>query len=227
VVTIADFDQERYAATDQVRCISIYVPDDDSYLPLLAGLLSLPGYQTNYQDPESAQAEGVAAVWRDAYILTDWSRCVPPSTTSNQSRVSLWHRWANIVSGNAFQIVVDTNLLFNHYARQNTAAVGDETSQDVWLSAGDYAMRVLYYRLANNGKISFIFQHQETLDQVTPISLVDISGTTLANQVLSATFTLTETGMYKMFTHIGAVGAAGAGAFAALIMTEVWKTADP
>lgn len=217
---------EQYPATDEVQCITVYIPAGDEFKALLAGLINIATEPQNYDDPDSAQTDGLQAVWDTAYNLIDWTGCIMPAQLSNQSRVSFWHRFADIEVGNGFQVVVDTNLLFNHYARQNTAAVGDETSQRVWLAAGDYAMRVLYFRLANNGKISFIFQYQPTLAQVTPISGVDISGTTLANQVLSATFTLTESGEYKMFTHITATGAAGAGAFAALTLTEVWKTSD-
>lgn len=227
MVTIADFDQERYAATDQVRCISIYVPDDDSYLPLLAGLLSLPGYQTNYQDPESAQAEGVAAVWRDAYIQTDWSPCVTPSMTGNQTRVSLWHRWAQIAVGNPLQIVVDATMLFNHYVRQNTAAIGDETYQDVWLPAGEFEIRCLHLRAVVNGQLTVIVQNVDTLDQVTPISAVDLFGTTLANQVVTGNFSLDEPGHYRVYTHVPGKNASSSGFFIPLVMSEIWKTADP
>lgn len=224
--TIAQFNQDVYAATDAVRCISIYIPDDDSYLPLLAGLLSLGGTVTSYIDPQSVQAEGVAGVWRDAYILTDWSRCVTPQEATAQSRVTLWHRWAQISSGNALQIVVDPAQLFNHYVRQNTPANGNETYQDVYLNSGEYDMRVLYQRATGGGKVSWIFQNQDSLTQVVAINQQDLSGATQANSVLTASFTLTESGLWRMFTIVQAAGATGAGFFAPLICTEVWKTGE-
>lgn len=72
---IANFNQEQYAATDATRCIQLVIPDDDSYMALLGGLLALAGNPENYLSPESAQADGVANIWRDAYLQSDWTGC--------------------------------------------------------------------------------------------------------------------------------------------------------
>lgn len=226
MVTIANFDQDRYAATSAVRCIQVFIPDDDSYMPLLAGLLSLPGYVANYQDPESSQAEGVATVWLDAYVLTDWSACVTPEQATAQSRVTFWHRWAQISAGNALQIVVDPAQIFNHYVRQNTPALSNETYQDAYLNSGHYQMRVLYQRATGGGKVTWLFQNQDSLTQVTAINQQDLSGATQANSVLTASFDLTESGLWRMYTIVQAAGATGAGFFAPIICTEVWKTGE-
>lgn len=218
--------QDQYPATDETQCLEIIIPAGDEFKALLAGLMVAAADVNSYADPASAAAEGQAAIWDEAYSQIDWNGCMP-QLTSNQSRFTLWHRWAQIAVGNALQVNVgDTTLITNHYCRQSTAAAGDETYQDLWLAAGDYAMRVLYYRLTTNGKCSFIFQNQNTLEQITPLSAQDLSGSTLANQVLSATFTITDPGHWRMYTHVTAGGASSGGFFVPLIFTEVWKTAD-
>lgn len=227
MVTIADFDQDKFTATDQTRCIAIRVPDDDSYLPLLAGLLALPSYAKNYQDPDSDQAQGVADIWRDAYIETDWEGCMPPTESGNQTRVSFWHRLTNVTTGNALQIVYDTSQFHSHYARQNVAAVGDDNYQDVWLPAGQYQIRVLCLRNTSCGRLSVFFQYQPDLSTVTAMSAVEmyLAGSQY-NSVLTGSFALTKSGQYRVFWQVPSKIAASSGYNAYLTVTDVWKTAD-
>src|SRR5688572_5688301 len=174
-------------------------------------------YSTSQDDIEAALAEA-----QNEIMTTE----IPPPMQGLQSRITFWHRWAQISSGNALQIVVDATQMFNHYVRQNTAASTDETYQDVWLPPGGYEIRLLYFRAVVNGKISVVFQHAETLDQVAPISVVDLSGATQANSVQTASFTLTETGLYRVYWIVSGAGASTGGFFLPIICTEVWRTSD-
>lgn len=137
---IAQFNQDRYAATSAVRCIQVYIPDDDSYMPLLAGLLALPGDATNYQEPDSAQAEGVAAVWLDAYILTDWEGCTMPDEWGFQDRFFLGGAFVENNAGNAVISGFFTNAGLVYF--QNPASAGNEGRyRNIRLRAGRYVMK--------------------------------------------------------------------------------------
>lgn len=197
MVTIADFDPNRYAATDQVRCITVFVPDDDSYLPLLAGLLSLPGYQSNYQDPESAQAEGVAAVWRDAYVLTDWEGCAVQGVQNN---ITLLHAFAQVVNGNALQLVLDTAQTYATYHRQNTAANADRTRYWMNLTPGDYQLKMLHLKTPTNGIIDlYLFGYPDPADDVIIATGIDLyNAATLRNQLYEVNFTVVTPGNYHL-----------------------------
>lgn len=75
MVVIANFRESQYPEVSGTRCIKVYVPDDDAFLGLLAGLLGLPGSETNYQQEDIDKASALAQQWRDAYVLTDWGQC--------------------------------------------------------------------------------------------------------------------------------------------------------
>jgi len=67
--------QDQYPATGDTQCIEVIIPDGDEFKALLAGLIALASNVQNYQDPESAQADGLAAIWDEAYSLIDWEGC--------------------------------------------------------------------------------------------------------------------------------------------------------
>lgn len=74
MVTIANFRAGQYPAVTGTRCVKVYIPDDDAYLSLLAGLLNLPASELNWQGDEDDIA-ATAQSWRDAYVQTDWGQC--------------------------------------------------------------------------------------------------------------------------------------------------------
>jgi len=75
--------QDQYPATDEVQCVTIYIPAGDEFKALLAGLISLAANIMNYANPESAQTDGLAAVWDEAYSYNDWSGCIPMDIVPN------------------------------------------------------------------------------------------------------------------------------------------------
>ncbi len=78
MVVIANFREAQYPEVEGTRCIKVYVPNDDAFLGLLAGLLALPGNETNYQQEDIDKASALAQQWRNAYVLTDWIECETP-----------------------------------------------------------------------------------------------------------------------------------------------------
>jgi len=218
--------QEQYPATDETQCIEIKIPAGDEFKALLAGLMVSASDVNNYADPLSPAADGLAAIWDQAYSEIDWTGCMPPSLTGNQTRVSLWHRWTQVTTGNPIGTVFDVSQLWGHYARQNTPADGDDGYQDVWLSAGEYEIRVLYLRSTNSAKLTVVFQYQPDSSQVVAINQADLYGTLAYNQVVTEQFTLTESGHYRVYFVANGKNASSSSFFILLTETEIWKTAD-
>lgn len=214
-----------YVTPSGVMCVEVKVPDDDEHVALLQGLAAQLTNPENWQGTEAEKAQ-LAYLWEVAYIETDWSNCVTPTETGNQARVSFWHRWAEVTTGNALQINVDAAVLWGHYCRQNAAAQGDDNYQDCWLSAGEYEISILYYRLTNNAKITVTFQFQADMSTVLAFQDVDLYGTTLPNQVISNAFTLTKSGHYRVYWAAPDKNASSSGYALPLTLTEVWKTGD-
>lgn len=67
--------QDQYPATDETQCIGVIIPAGDEYKALLAGMLNFPADPLNYAEPDTPQAEGVAASWSDAIATIDWTGC--------------------------------------------------------------------------------------------------------------------------------------------------------
>ena len=206
------------------RCYQIEIPDNPEIIASVIGQLQELANPKTWSYIGDVTPDEIAEAMRDMVGEMTESECeMPVPEVGYQTRITLWHRWAQIQTGNALQTVIDATNMHNHYVRQNTAAIGDETYQECWLSEGLWQIRVLYFRAVVNGKVSFIFQHQPSLAQVTPISLQDLSGATQANSVLTASFTITQAGHYKMFTNVGAGGASTGGFFCPIIHTELWR----
>jgi len=153
MVTISPFDADRYAATDATRCIKLYIPDDDSYLALVAGLLTLAGNPLNYIDPDSAQTEGVTAVFRDAYIQTTWDGCDTPPEGGNMSTSAiLLPDMASVTSGATPAWTADGTSSLGGYWIANPALTGDSMFWQLFLAAGSYDIDMTYLRNTVNGK---------------------------------------------------------------------------
>jgi microcystin-dependent protein len=98
MILLAPFREEQYPETTTTRCIKIYVPDDDSFLALLASLISLLGNELNYTQIDDVLASKHAQIWRDAYLQTDWLECdpvvtIPIGTVLHRASATLPEHW--------------------------------------------------------------------------------------------------------------------------------------
>lgn len=66
----------QYPIVEGTRCVEVRVPDDPSFMPLLAGLVAIATKGFNYERKDYDHAQGVAAAWRAAYLETDWEGCM-------------------------------------------------------------------------------------------------------------------------------------------------------
>lgn len=226
MVTIAQFISEQYPATDEVQCITLYIPQGDEFKALAAGLLALATNPLNYDEPDSAQAEGLAAIWDDAYSQIDWGGCMTPAQ-GQQSRMSLFHRWVTVGVGSAtVNLTIDAAVMHAFYSEQTPAATGDEWYYDVWLPAGDYQMRILYFRRTNNGQLTLDLLNQDGGSDVGLLTAQELFGTTLRNQIIAIGFTVVDAGHYRLRGGIGSKNVSSTGFACPLTTIELWKEGD-
>lgn len=74
MILISKFRENQYTVVEDTRCIEIRIPNDDSYLAILASLINLLGNELNYEGDDTNIAT-IAQTWRDAYVETDWLGC--------------------------------------------------------------------------------------------------------------------------------------------------------
>lgn len=204
---LAQFNENNFEATDQIRCLKIYVPDGDGYLPLVAGLLSLMGNPANYQEPESAQAEGVAAICRDAYIETSWEGCGTPPECIGMAEVNIWSNAVNVLVGNALLLTIDAAQIYNFTAPQNPALDGQETATSRYLAAGLWNYRYTYLRNTNQGITRIRFDDQK--GTIVDIPNIDQRGALQRNTIATGQIVIPfgATGFYRItFTTVGTSG---------------------
>lgn len=141
---------EQYPATDQTQCISVYIPEGDEFKALLAGLIAIAIDPANYDDPESAQADGLAAVWDEAYTQINWDGCgVPPECISMQKEYLFFATTANI-SGSAYVFSAQTNARFGGVWVQSTPSNGDSMIWSRTMAPGAWYYRMTYLRNTSN-----------------------------------------------------------------------------
>lgn len=58
------------------RCVEVRVPDDDAYMPVLAGLVAIATKWFNWQRDDLKRGTQIAKLWQLAYIETDWGSCM-------------------------------------------------------------------------------------------------------------------------------------------------------
>lgn len=222
---ISNFFQDAYPATDETQCIKVYIPAGDEYKWLLAGLLRLPSVPQNYQDPDSAQAEGVAASWLDAYVETDWDGCgTPPECIKMDTSFILFPANATVQSGNAFAYAINANMELGGYWLQNPGQTADLFNWPRWMAPGiwNYQLTTLRQTAAGKGDL-FVTPDFSTYHLQQN---VDFRGAALNNNRFSGSFTIPAPGG-KMFIGVQGTGASSGATYSRPIQRlEMWKAAD-
>ena len=163
---IAPVRQDDYPATADTQCIAVHIPAGDEYKALLAGFIALLTDVNTYEDPSSAQADGVAATFDEGYSLTNWDGCgIPPECEGMNNVLLLTPVMGTITAGNQMLIVGSRP----YYAQQAPSNASSYRIFDHVVEAGDWLVRI-NARTANNQGICKI----EVIDSV--------SGTVYLNQ---------------------------------------------
>lgn len=221
---INNFFQDAYPATDEVQCIKVYIPAGDEYKWLLAGLIRLPAMTSSYQDPDSAQADGVADSWLNAYDLTDWEGCgTPPECMHVESEITIFPGNMTVVAGNPIVNTVNTSARGNFISQQSPNANGNQRSTTRYMAAGTWQYRLTAVTQAAGCNLTFqVIASDGTI--LTPGVLNLRTAGAVFNAVFSGTFDLPVDGETTIYFG---VGAGSTGGFADLLqLLEMWRTDD-
>jgi len=199
--------QDEYPATDETQCIAVHIPAGDEYKALLAGFIAFLTDINSYQDPESAQADGVAATFDEGYSLTNWDGCgVPPECEQMSTSVILLPDMASVTSGATPAWVVNTSASLGGYWQASPALTGDALFWQFFLSPGRYNLDMTYNRTTANGKVD-LKTYDPDGNLVSTIS-VDMRGAAQLNTVAGGSFDMPIGGRVKLeFQGNGTTGA--------------------
>lgn len=75
-IKIPYLQEEQYPVVEGTRCVEVRIPDDDAFLPVLAGMIKLATKAFNYQRGDLERARQIAQMWLVAYEETDWEGCM-------------------------------------------------------------------------------------------------------------------------------------------------------
>lgn len=220
--------QDQYPATDEVQCIEVKIPAGDEFKALLAGLMVSAADVNNYADPSSAAADGLAAIWDQAYSEIDWEGCAVPTEPGLMSRITFWHSSAERTvndAGNAVATTYDTSQIMAFYARQNPPTLNSQSSQPCRLQAGSWAMRMLYMGNTTSGIIQLYWLKADFSDNGAIGASLDMYADGY-NQFHTGTFTIPEDGDYRItWSNIGK-NASSSSYSMFITYTEIWRTGD-
>lgn len=189
--------QDEYPATDELQCIAVHIPAGDEYKALLAGFIAFLTDIYSYEDPDSAQADGVAATFDTGYAATNWDGCgIPPECEQMSTSIMLFPDLSSITSGAAIAWVSDTLSSLGGYYQQSPAATADSYSWYFYLAPGRYAFYMYYLRSTGNGKGDIkVYDPAGALLSTTAI---DMRGATQRNTLATGSFDLPEGGRIRV-----------------------------
>lgn len=205
--TFAQIRQDEYPATDETQCIAVHIPAGDEYKALLAGFIAMLTDVNNYLDPESAQADGIAATFDEGYSLTNWDGCgVPPECNEMNSNIWLMPDRASVTSGALIAWVSDTLSSLGGYFQQSPGLTADAYRWDFYLASGKYNIDMLYFRNTGNGK-GDLKVYDAALNLIATIAL-DLRGAAQRNTTGGGSFDNPTSGRIRVeWNGTGTTGA--------------------
>lgn len=148
--------QDEYPATDETQCIAVHIPAGDEYKALLAGFIAFLTDTASYLDPDSAQADGIAATFDEGYSLTNWDGCgIPPECNQVSSELFLSPLNMDVIAGNSVAQTIATAQRFNVVYAQTAAALNQHLRAHRWLAAGDWSYRITAVKNNASGILTF------------------------------------------------------------------------
>jgi len=186
--------QDQYPATSETQCLQVIIPDGDEFKALLSGLIATAADVNSYADPDSAQAEGLAAQWDEAINQINWDGC---PVIEGMPQIDLFSVNATPLAGiGTLTYNSNTGLPFGYaISTQNITLYGME--QPVWLRAGEYSY-VGWASLTTGGGNTSVAITDGTSVIDTIITSVNQNGTFGTRVKHTGTFTIPDDGLYKM-----------------------------
>jgi len=213
-----EYHESQYPAVEGQRCITVYIPDDDAFLPVLASLLRIPAMAEAYEGTDEAQVEGLTALWLDAYIRTEWEVCLTSQWLMTEARITPEINTG--VSGNAISWVDVTGAANGGVFRQNPAAINDQIDWDIALKAGQYTVYVLGITNTSRGIQTLL------INGGTLTTFDWYSASQVLNVIKSYSFTVTVDGVYSFSSKMAGKHASSTGYVMTMSYISFVRTGD-
>lgn len=216
--------QDEYPATDELQCIAVHIPAGDEYKALLAGFIATLTDVSSYEDPDSAQADGIAATFDEGYAQTNWDGCgIPPECEHVESEITVFPGNMTVIDGNPISNAVNTGTRGNMTSQQSPNADGNRRITNRYMASGAWSYRLTASTVSTGCSLRFRIQASDGSISLSTNLNLRTAGT-VNNTVFSGTFDLTVSG----FTIIDFLVQAGStGGFADFLqLLEMWRTSD-
>jgi len=76
MATFENWRVPQYEVVEGFRCVPVWIPDDDKFMPILGGLLYMPTRAFNWQQGTLEERQAMAQMWLNAYAENDWTGCM-------------------------------------------------------------------------------------------------------------------------------------------------------
>lgn len=159
----------------------------------------------------------------DSCIYAIMNEEIPPPVLGAMSEVNLLGHEAVVQGGgSALNRGVLSTQMYNMVVQPTTPALNWKVRWDRYLAAGQYSYSFLYNRIPTNGVID-VYATPDSGGTVTIINDADLRGTSLPNQFIRGTFTLTKSELYHIELEVVAT-TSGSNFNAAFTMLQLWRT---
>lgn len=213
---------EQYPATADTQCINLIIPAGDEFKALAFGLLNLASNVYSYDDPETAQTAGLAAVWADSLYLSDWLPCMENTQSANNSLLVFADEFA-IDTGGSNLLTIATTQMHNFYVRQSPSENGDIRECFRYMVAGDWNSRLIAIKTVASGKM--LPQVQDADGNITVLTERDLYGSAAFNQVYDDTFTLAVSGLTRLIIGTNGKNASSSDYDVNVTLWSLWRNA--
>jgi len=213
--------EDQYPATDETQCIEIIIPAGDEFKALLAGLMVSASDVNNYADPLSAAADGLAAIWDEAYSQIDWNGC---NVIDGMPQIDLFAINAVPLAGaGTLTYNASATLPFGYsMSNANTNLFGMENP--IFLRAGEYAYDGWSSLTTGGGNTNVaITDGASVIDTI--VTALNQAGTFGTRVHSTGTFTIPSDGFFKVVAANNGTGP-GANRQANWISHHIRRTGD-
>jgi len=216
---------EQYPATVATQCVMVVIPEGEEYLRLLAALLDIPGTPDSYDEPDSAQTDGLCFAWDEAYFLTDWLDCgEPPGDLPMNTSEVLFPATAIVTQGNAHTQLLNIAQRLATYYQQNPPAQFDTWNWQRFLAAGNYAYRLTGVKTATSAIATLQVRPHPTGTAVLSVTHDFYAAANTFNSVFTGTFTIPTSGNWDIVLAATSKNASSTNYNIPITVMEIWRT---
>ena len=207
-----------YPAPSGQRCFSLLLPDDDSFVQLVAGLYALTTDAKNWYGDE-ADCDVLAQAFLDAYTAMDWSACLTSQWLVANTRI--FPTQLSAITGDDPVFTGNSGTDGGGWWSQPTPAINDSMSWKVALKAGMYTLRLTAIKSNSDGKV------QINLLGVPEIDVDLYSASFVPNfSEVSGTIEIADDDVYTVTSLVYGKNAASAGYRLGLQYIDLFRTGD-